>query len=155
MNPWKSKIKKFRQPFQRLRGAWGCGCPVDTSAEGRSTDRAGRRDSEPLPDSKGSAFGRLRSKRNKPEKSLGKGWISKQSGGLFWKRSGRPDRHNTILLWLFMVLCIKYSYLGSAGSAPPWERGRPLVAGLKKADCCRKAAKNFYGMLIQIAPIGW
>ena len=23
----------------------GCGCPVDTSAEGRSTDRAGRRDS--------------------------------------------------------------------------------------------------------------
>jgi len=28
---------------------------------------------EPLPDSKGSAFGRLRSKRNDPEKSLGKG----------------------------------------------------------------------------------
>ena len=28
------------QPF----GIWGCGCPVDTSAEGRSTDRAGRRD---------------------------------------------------------------------------------------------------------------
>ena len=25
-------------------GVWGCGCPVDTSAEGRSTDRAGRRD---------------------------------------------------------------------------------------------------------------
>ena len=25
-------------------GIWGCGCPVDTSAEGRSTDRAGRRD---------------------------------------------------------------------------------------------------------------
>ena len=24
--------------------SWGCGCPVDTSAEGRSTDRAGRRD---------------------------------------------------------------------------------------------------------------
>ena len=23
---------------------WGCGCPVDTSAVGRSTDRAGRRD---------------------------------------------------------------------------------------------------------------
>jgi len=25
-------------------GIWGCGCPADTSAEGRSTDRAGRRD---------------------------------------------------------------------------------------------------------------
>ena len=25
-------------------GIWGCGCPVDTSAKGRSTDRAGRRD---------------------------------------------------------------------------------------------------------------
>ena len=25
-------------------GMWGCGCPVDTSAAGRSTDRAGRRD---------------------------------------------------------------------------------------------------------------
>ena len=25
-------------------GIWGCGCPVDTSAEGGSTDRAGRRD---------------------------------------------------------------------------------------------------------------
>ena len=25
-------------------GIWWCGCPVDTSAEGRSTDRAGRRD---------------------------------------------------------------------------------------------------------------
>lgn len=24
--------------------SWGCGCPVDTSAESRSTDRAGRRD---------------------------------------------------------------------------------------------------------------
>jgi len=36
----------------------------------------------------------------------------------------------------------------------PWERGCPLVAGLKKADCCRKAAKIFYGMLIKIAPIG-
>jgi len=36
----------------------------------------------------------------------------------------------------------------------PWERGRPLVAGLKKADCCRKAARNFYGMLRQIAPVG-
>ena len=23
-------------------GIWGCGCPVDTSAKGRSTDRAGR-----------------------------------------------------------------------------------------------------------------
>ena len=26
-------------------GIWGCGCPVDTSAKGRSTDRADRRDS--------------------------------------------------------------------------------------------------------------
>ena len=25
-------------------GLWGCGCPVDTSAAGRSTDRADRRD---------------------------------------------------------------------------------------------------------------
>ena len=25
-------------------GIWGCGCPVDTSAKGRSTDRADRRD---------------------------------------------------------------------------------------------------------------
>ena len=25
-------------------GVWGRGCPVDTSAEGRSADRAGRRD---------------------------------------------------------------------------------------------------------------
>ena len=25
-------------------GVWGCGCPADTSAKGRSTDRAGRRD---------------------------------------------------------------------------------------------------------------
>ena len=25
-------------------GVWGCGSPVETSAEGRSTDRAGRRD---------------------------------------------------------------------------------------------------------------
>ena len=30
-------------------GVWGRGCPVDTSAEGRSADRAGRRD-PPLPD---------------------------------------------------------------------------------------------------------
>ena len=29
---------------QRPIGVWGCGCPVDTSAEGRSTDRADRRD---------------------------------------------------------------------------------------------------------------
>ena len=42
-----------------------------------------------------------------------------------------------------MVLCIKYSYLGSAGSAPPWERGRPLVTVIIKVDCCRKAAKIF------------
>ena len=29
---------------QRPIGVWGYGCPVDTSAEGRSTDRADRRD---------------------------------------------------------------------------------------------------------------
>ena len=29
-------------------GIWGCGCPVDTSAEGGSTDRAGRRDQRHL-----------------------------------------------------------------------------------------------------------
>ena len=28
----------------RSIGIWGCGCPVDTSAEGRSTDRGGSRD---------------------------------------------------------------------------------------------------------------
>ena len=32
--------KDEQQPI----GIWGCGCPVDTSAEGRSTDRADRRD---------------------------------------------------------------------------------------------------------------
>ena len=31
----------------------GCGCPVDTSAKGRSTDRAGRRDQVLLPLPKG------------------------------------------------------------------------------------------------------
>ncbi len=29
-------------------GIWGCGCPLDTSAVGRSTDRAGRRDQRHL-----------------------------------------------------------------------------------------------------------
>ena len=29
---------------QRPIGIWGCGCPVDTSAEGRSTDRGDSRD---------------------------------------------------------------------------------------------------------------
>ena len=29
-------------------GIWGCGCPVDTSAEGGSTDRAGRQDQRHL-----------------------------------------------------------------------------------------------------------
>ena len=29
-------------------GIWGCGCPVDTSAEGGSTDRAGRLDQRHL-----------------------------------------------------------------------------------------------------------
>ena len=29
-------------------GIWGCGCPADTSAEGGSTDRAGRRDQRHL-----------------------------------------------------------------------------------------------------------
>ena len=27
---------------ERSVGIWGCGCPVDTSAEGRSTDRTDR-----------------------------------------------------------------------------------------------------------------
>ncbi len=35
---------KLPEDEQRPIGIWGCGCPVDTSAEGRSTDRAGRRD---------------------------------------------------------------------------------------------------------------
>ena len=29
-------------------GVWGCGCPVGSSAVGRSTDRAGRRDQQHL-----------------------------------------------------------------------------------------------------------
>ena len=33
---------------ERPIGIWGCGCPVDTSAKGRSTDRAGRRDQRRL-----------------------------------------------------------------------------------------------------------
>ena len=33
-----------QQPF----GVWGFGCPVDTSAEGRRTDRVGRRDQRHL-----------------------------------------------------------------------------------------------------------
>ncbi len=33
---------------ERPIGIWGCGCPVDTSAKGRSTDRAGRRDQRHL-----------------------------------------------------------------------------------------------------------
>ena len=32
------------EPEESSIGIWGCGCPVDTSAKGRSTDRAGRRD---------------------------------------------------------------------------------------------------------------
>ena len=34
----------MKDEFITRIGVWGCGCPVDTSAEGRSTDRAGRRD---------------------------------------------------------------------------------------------------------------
>ena len=33
---------------RRPIGIWGCGCPVDTSAEGGNTDRAGRRDQRHL-----------------------------------------------------------------------------------------------------------
>ena len=36
------------EPEQCPIGIWGCGCPVDTSAKGRSTDRAGRRDQRHL-----------------------------------------------------------------------------------------------------------
>ena len=37
------------EPEERRHiGIWGCGCPVDTSAEGGSTDRAGRRDQRHL-----------------------------------------------------------------------------------------------------------
>ena len=36
------------EPEKRPIGIWGCGCPVDTSAKGRSTDRAGRRDQRHL-----------------------------------------------------------------------------------------------------------
>ena len=32
------------EPEERPIGIWGCGCPGDTSAKSRSTDRAGRRD---------------------------------------------------------------------------------------------------------------
>ncbi len=34
----------MKDEFVARVGVWGCGCPADTSAEGRSTDRAGRRD---------------------------------------------------------------------------------------------------------------
>ena len=34
----------MKDEFVARVGVWGCGCPVDTSAEGRSTDRADRRD---------------------------------------------------------------------------------------------------------------
>ena len=36
------------EPEESSIGIWGCGCPVDTSAKGRSTDRAGRRDQRHL-----------------------------------------------------------------------------------------------------------
>ena len=36
------------EPEERPIGIWGCGCPADTSAKGRSTDRAGRRDQRHL-----------------------------------------------------------------------------------------------------------
>ena len=36
------------EPENRPIGIWGCGCPGDTSAKGRSTDRAGRRDQRHL-----------------------------------------------------------------------------------------------------------
>lgn len=34
----------MKDEFITRVGVWGCGCPVDTSAEGGSTDRVGRRD---------------------------------------------------------------------------------------------------------------
>ena len=34
----------MKDEFVARVGVWGCGCPVDTSAEGGSTDRVGRRD---------------------------------------------------------------------------------------------------------------
>ena len=36
------------EPEERPIGIWGCGCPMDTSAKGRSTDRADRRDQRHL-----------------------------------------------------------------------------------------------------------
>ena len=38
-----TNIKLPEQPEYNI-GVWGCGCPVDTSAAGRSTDRADRRE---------------------------------------------------------------------------------------------------------------
>ncbi len=37
-------LPNLKLPEQEPReiGVWGCGCPVDTSAAGRSTDRADR-----------------------------------------------------------------------------------------------------------------
>nr|WP_316625087.1 hypothetical protein [uncultured Ruminococcus sp.] len=35
---------KMREQPEYSIGVWGCGCPVDTSAAGRSTDRADRRE---------------------------------------------------------------------------------------------------------------
>ena len=36
------------EPPKRSIGIWGCGCPVDTFAKGRNTDRADRRDQRHL-----------------------------------------------------------------------------------------------------------
>ena len=38
-------LKLHEQPKVEI-GIWGCGSPVETSAAGRSTDRADRRDSD-------------------------------------------------------------------------------------------------------------
>jgi hypothetical protein len=38
-------LKLPEQPKVKI-GIWGCGSPVETSAAGRSTDRADRRDSD-------------------------------------------------------------------------------------------------------------
>ena len=65
------------------------------------------------------------------------------------KRSGNHDRINKLLfpdrLNLLKNLIIK----GAQALCRPWERGRPLVWGMKEKACCRKAAKEGTEMLIE------
>ena len=58
------------------------------------------------------------------------------------KRSGNHDRINKLLfpdrLNLLKNLIIK----GAQALCRPWERGRPLVWGMKEKACCRKQQRK-------------